>query len=413
MSQLSLRDSFLKKHPYLRYGLGEWRQYEGGIWKPINELVVKSHIQAIIQTHNSTKLTSSLVNSITDLVKQRSYLPDQIFDFNPHILTFNNCCLDLTTYQPVAHSPEYYATSKLQFDYDPTARSDAWDEVVKSFPYADVLQRFAGLALTTETKYEVALWLYGPPGGGKSTFIVGLEAMLGPRACVLGLDEISRSNFALSQIPGKTLAVSTEQPAGFIKCSHKLNAIVSGETLIIDQKFKPQFTITPKIKLLWAMNELPMIPSGPGAGLFRRVFPIYWEGIKESERRPDLKEEIARSGMAIVNWALIGLQKLQAAGRFEMPPELIAARNAYKEESDLTLCFIKDCCTNADDAEISSGELYDNYDKWCVKNGHRPLASNRLAAEMKRLGYEKVRRSIGVFWVGVELASRLSRPHCR
>jgi putative DNA primase/helicase len=401
-SQSGLMDVFLKKHPYIRYGLGRWREYTTGAWPAVDDLYVKNCIQNVIRGA-SVKLSSSLVNSLADLLKQRTYIPTQLFDFNPNILTFSNCCLDLITFRPVTHSPEYYSTIKLDFDYDPTATSAAWNRAVKSFPFPDVLQEFAGLALTTETKYEVALWLYGPAGGGKSTFIVGLEAAVGPRACVLGLDEIDKSDFALAQIPGKTLAVSTEQPSQFVKCSSKLNKLISGESTNINQKFVPQFSILPKVKILWAMNELPTVPSGAGAGLFRRVFPVYWPAIPEGSREPDLKDEIARSGMAVTNWALEGLKRLKARNRFDFPEAMLVARNAYKEQSDNTLSFMDDCCDLEANAEVSSSTLYEEYTKWCVKNGHRPLASNRFAADLERLGHQKTRRSVGVFWLNLTL----------
>src|ERR1700738_163076 len=400
-SQTALRDVFLGKHPYIKFGLGQWREYKDGIWEEVPELSVKNMVQTIVQASPTTRMSSGVVTSITELLKQRTALPDRIFDFNPNILVFNNCCLDLTTYLSVAHAPSYYATQKLKFDYDPEAQSVAWDKAVTSFPCVDVLQRFAGLALPTETKYEVALWLHGPPGGGKSTFIIGLETMLGHRACVLGLDDLSRSNFALSQIPGKTLAVSTEQPAIFVKCAHKLNSLISGESITIEEKFMPRYTIQPKLKILWAMNELPVIPSGAGAGLFRRVYPIYWPAIPELERKPEMKDEIAHSGMAIVNWGLEGLKRLQAANRFEIPVELSQARDTYREMGDVTLTFITECCDH--DGETGSDDLYRRYSDWCDQNGHHALASNRFSVDLERLGFTRRRKNTGQYWPGLTL----------
>lgn len=399
-SQSALRDLFLKQHPHVRFGLGEWREYKEGVWGVVAELDVKRRVQAIIQT--KTRLSSGAVSSITELLKQWTHIPDQLFDYNPHILTFNNCCLDLTDYSVRPHAPEHYVTQKLKFDYDPDARSEAWEEAAKSFPYADVLQRFAGLALTTETKYEVALWLHGPPGGGKSTFIIGLESMLGHRVCVLGLDDLSRSNFALSQIPGKTLAVSTEQPAMFVKCAHKLNTLISGESIVIEEKFHPRFTIQPKAKFLWAMNDLPVIPSGAGAGLFRRIYPIYWPAL--TEQKPNIKDEIAQSGMAVVNWSLEGLKRLQAAGHFAIPPELVTARDVYREQGDVTLTFIDECCEQ-ESGDVDSAALYDSYTKWCLRNGHHPLAINRFSTDLERLGFSKTRTKAGRYWQSLTLKS--------
>lgn len=401
-TQLALRDCFLKKHPDIRYGLGEWRQYKNGIWEVISELTVKSYVQDILQ-RSGTKLSNGVITSITEIVRQKTHIPDTLFDYNPNILIFNNSCLDLITQCEVGHSPENYATTKINYDYDPTARSKSWEESLKRCPYPEFMQEFAGYCATTDTKHELALWLYGPPGGGKSTFIIGLETMLGPKCCTLGLDEIQKTNFGLSQIPGKTLAVSTEQPAYFVKCVPQLNNMISGEFITINRKFRDSLRIAPRIKLLWAMNELPSLPSGSGAGLFRRVIPIYWEALPETERNPDIKEEIMHSGPAVMNWALEGLKRLRTRNRFDIPKPLIAAREQYRTESDMTLCFVDEYYDRVEDGEEPSAEVYELYQKWTSANGHKgALASNRFAVEMQRLGFEKKRKSVGVFWQGIE-----------
>lgn len=402
MSQAALRDNFLKKHPYIRYGLGEWRQYDGGVWESLPELVVKNHIQTIVQ-RSSTRLSNGVVTSISELVKQRTYIPDRLFDAKPHVLTFKDCCLDLTDYTITPHCPDHYSTTKMQFDYDPDARSPAWEKAAEGFPYREFLQDFSGLALTTETKYEIAVWLHGPPGGGKSTFIVGLEAMLGPKCSTLGLNEIAHSTFALSQIPGKTLLVSTEQPSHYVKCVSLLNALISGETTTINRKFRDSFQLTPRAKMLWAMNELPIIPSA-GSGLFRRVYPVYWPSLPEGERNPDIKEEIINSGMAVVNWALPGLKRLRANG-VNVPEELKAARQVYQSENDIMLCFVNECCERSTDLTAPSGELYDRYQHWCALNGHKkPLVIARFSMELERLGFIKMPRiASGVSWRGLHL----------
>lgn len=401
-SQSALRDGFIKQHPTICYGMGEWREYKDGVWEEVNELVIKRYIQQLISASGS-KLTSTLVNQVVELVKPQVYIPSKHFNSNPNILTFADCCLDLVSYQTVRHAKEFYATTKLGFAYDPTAQSPAWTEVEKRFPNRDFLQEFAGYCMTIDTSYEVAVWLHGPAGGGKSTFITGLKTALGERSCGLGLAEVEATQFSLTRIPGRTLAISTEQPSHYIKCVHLLNALISGESVTINQKFKAPFEINPTVKLLWAMNELPTIPSGAGAGLFRRVYPIYWPLLSETDRDPRLKEEIQQSGMAIVNWSLAGLKTLRARGNFLLTDDLKKARDEYKADSDVTLCFLNEVCDTDDQAEIQSSTLYEAYGKWCDDNRHRPFASNRFSAEMKRLGFDRVKRATGNYWQGVEL----------
>jgi putative DNA primase/helicase len=135
---------------------------------------------------------------------------------------------------------------------------------------AEFMQEFAGYCLTTDTGHEIAVWLYGLPGSGKSTFLIGMQVMLGERAGVLGLADIERSRFALADLVGKTLIVATEQPETSIIASHILNAIVSGEPVSVERKFRDAVIIQQRAKAVWAMNVLPRVPD-PNNGLFRRV----------------------------------------------------------------------------------------------------------------------------------------------
>ena len=91
-----------------------------------------------------------------------------------------------------------------------------WEYALKSTvpDAADFLQEFAGYALTTDTRFEIAVWLYGPAGSGKSTVLTGLQTMLGERAGILGLADIERSSFALANLPGKTLYAHTPRLHG-------------------------------------------------------------------------------------------------------------------------------------------------------------------------------------------------------
>jgi putative DNA primase/helicase len=107
--------------------------------------------------------------------------------------------------------------------------------------------------------HELAVWLFGPPASGKSTFLAGLQAMLGHRAGVLGLAEIERNRFALAGLPGKTLVAASEQPSSYLASTNVLNAIISGEPLQVERKYRDPVTVIPRRKIAWAMNELSRV----------------------------------------------------------------------------------------------------------------------------------------------------------
>lgn len=388
---LEVRSRFLKKrNGDICYGLGEWRHYKDGIWESEPELAIKREIQFIAANITGLSVTNGLVTSVTELVRQCVQVSDLLFDSNPNIITFKDCVLDLATWSTVPHSREHYTTSKLPFKYDPTARLPEWERFLVSLPHVDFMQRFAGYCLTSETKYEVALWLWGPPGGGKSTYIEALCAMLGAKACVLGLSEIERSQFALSQLPGRNLAISTEMPARIIRAANVINAIISGELIPVERKYINPYTIRPHAKIIWGMNMLPTI-GNEGVGIFRRVLPVHFPSIPESERDPKLKEAIIRSPMAVANWALQGLRELQKLQSLQIPTELINARDQYKEHNDVTLCFVNEHCERDPNSRVKTTFLHQKYRDWATKNGYRAMSVRNFVHDLDRLGFVNVK----------------------
>src|SRR3712207_4124182 len=175
--------------------------------------------------------------------------------------------------------------------------------------------------------------------------------MLGERAGTLGLGEVERSRFALADVPGKTLLTATEQPAGYMKASYILNSLISGDKLKVEEKFKPAYDVYPKAKLLWAMNELPRVPSA-NDGLFRRVKVIEIEPIPEAERDPEIKDTIKTEGAGILDWALDGLERLRRRGSFEVPAAVKDATARWREMNDVPAMFVAEECETGEGKSV-------------------------------------------------------------
>ncbi len=404
-----LADRWIETAEKTAYGLGDWRRYDNGVWEILPELTVKQEIKKVTVNAKGEgiKPNSAIISSVSDLAKYDLATNDDLFDANIDYLVCTNGTLYIPTRTLGDHDPNLYATSGVGYAYDPEATATHWEVFLTSVfdeDVADFLQEFAGYCLTTDTSYEVAIWLHGFPGGGKSTFSLGITTMLGNRAGVLGLADIERSQFSLSNLPGKTLVVATEQPSIYFSATHILNAIVSGEAIQIDRKWKQPFNLIPRAKILWSMNGLPRI-NDPSNGLFRRVKVISMPPLPEDDKDPRFKREIEKEGAGILNWALDGLSRLKERDGFNIPSSIDNATENFKKNNDIPASFVADCCLVEDSYSIKSSHLYSAYRVWCLETSHKPQSSTSVAVEWKRLGFEQKRKNDGIYWAGVQLSA--------
>lgn len=404
-SQLAAR--WLAVNKLTAFGMGDFRRYDGGIWAAVELDVIRKEVKKIIDAarHEGVRPTNGRLTSVLELGRVEIVVNSSRWDAQHDYLICQNGALHIPSRQLQAHTPEHYATSRLDFDYDPGALAPTFKAVLeKCIPdAAEFVQEFAGYALTTDTSHELAMWFYGPPGSGKSTILGGLQAMLGTRAGLLGLADIERSRFALNNLPGKTLVVSTEQPETFITATHVLNAIISGEPITIEQKFKDAVNIVPRAKLAWAMNDLPRV-NGANNGIMRRVKVVKFPALAAAERDPEVKERIKHEGAGVLNWALEGLARLHKRGKFAPPKCVEDATAEFKNNNDVPALFLADIdALIGPQYEAQAGQLYEKYKAWCIENGHKAQSSTSLADEWRRLGFDRRKANGRAFWRGVGL----------
>lgn len=293
------------------------------IWVEVPDFQVEAEIQAIIDGDRklSVPVTSTTLKSIVKLVRVKVSKADGTFDSKPDLITLTDCTLEISTRQRRLHSHKDHLTSAFPFAYDPTARSSVWQYYLDNTVPGEChsfLQEYAGYCLTTDTTHETAVWFCGPSGCGKSTFLDGLRAALGNCVTTFSIGNLD-SRFGLAHLKGKTLAISSEQPAT-VKQAQMLNQLISGEGIMVEQKYANPYEMINHAKFLWAMNDVPKIPSG-GIGLERRVVLIKFSPLPEGERDENIKRQVKMSGQAIFNWVLEGLDRLQARGHFVRPEQ--------------------------------------------------------------------------------------------
>jgi putative DNA primase/helicase len=412
---------WIATQPLTVFARSSFYRYENGLWQIHPEPIAKREIKEILEAAKAEKIrpTNALLASVYALAQYTVARRDTDFDASSDYLVCRNGTLHIPTRTLGPHDPKLYITTGVNYDYDPDATAPAWERYLEwlveqcGADVVEFLQEFAGLALTLEMKYEVAIWLVGKMGGGKSTFIEGIRAALSDRVSRLGLSDVARSRFALTSLPGKTLATCTEQPSDFIAQTDMLNAIISGETITVERKFEHPFDFNPTVKLLWAMNEKPRV-ADPNNGIFRRVHIINIPPIDDADKDVTLKPRIQLEGPGILNWCLDGWARLTHRGYFIKPLSVVQASYEFQLSSDLCALFMDECMERdpqplAPTMRERSGDLYKSFKQWAIDNGHKPLSSHRAAERWQALGLE--RRSINgqKYYFGAELNDNAPR----
>ena len=418
--EYDLRDNVIDRlGGKIKYSSGTFRRYERGIWRDVHELEVRHEVAEelrLAETIIGVKPTYSLEKNITEAIKSKVYTREDEWNRYPHVLVFDNCALDTRTMKRVEHSPQYMSTVALPYTFDPEATAPTWEIVLRQLLGEDeqrFLQEFAGYCLTSSVKHQMTLWLVGPPGGGKSTLIAGLEAMLGELAGSLGLSQLqgSGSRFALGHILGKTMLTCTENPRGHIKVTDTLNALITGDTLQVEQKYKNPVSYNNTAKLVWAMNGLPGLYDANN-GLFRRV-KVLELGKAITHKDPDVIDRVRIEGAGIVNWALDGLARLNERGWFTYPDSVKDATSRFRDDNDLQGQFLEQRCERApseqlfytEDYRAYAARLTEAFNQWAGENGHSGKWSTKaLKSEWERLGLKKGNRDKhGQPWYGVRV----------
>lgn len=429
-----LRDRWLRRSNPMAYARSEFWMYQvpqgepgdgDGRWHVKEESLVKKEILEVIIAAKQEKVSpeNSLVSSVYGLARWGCAIDSKLLDADLDYLACSNGALHIPTAKLEPHAPGLYMTTGVDYAYDRDAKAPAWEKYIAwlegrlGVDEVQFLREFAGLCATPNMKFEIAVWLFGQPGCGKSTFIEGIQAALGDRWCKIGLRDIDRSQYSLVNLPGKTMAIATEQPGDYVRCLDLLDQIISGEATDIEGKYRNVITILPKVKFLWSMDKLPRIPHA-GSGLFRRVFVVpMGRSIPEGEIDPDLKEEIKTEGPGIINWLLDGLYMLVERGHFSIPRKIKQATQDFREVNDVVGGFAAEALEFGDYEEASC-DLFDRYRKWCDRNNHKPMSTTALSQEWIRLGLtnvdengKKLKRHPGIIlWKGARLIDNEQLP---
>lgn len=398
------------------FSRGEFYGYENGVWNKL-PYIRKEFWE--LSSKNGAKANAGYISSVMDYVGNKVSIPDDELDQHDNLINLGNGVLSLQTMKLKAHEPKQYFTTQLGFEYEAEAECQTWRKFISEVlvfqnqrhdqAMADFIQEAFGYSLTASIEHEISFWMIGEGANGKSTMLKVLDALAGSAALHLNLGILDRDKYQLAQLGGKRVVICTEAPETTVADS-TLKAIISGDTMNVRSPYGKPFSLTPKAKVWWAMNNAPRV-NDSSEGFWRKMKVIPFNRTFEVEERDrKLIGKLLKELPGIFNWALEGLKRLEKNGYFTECDQIDDATLQYREESDLTKQHLAERTVQTEAGYASSKELYEDYREWCKANGYKPLTHNRVARDWRRLRLKPNRDPKGNqrIWYGVELLSDTS-----
>jgi putative DNA primase/helicase len=280
-------------------------------------------------------------------------------------------------------TPAWFSGVACPYNYDPNATCPHWLSFLDGVLDGDadsiaLLQEWFGLNLVPDNRYERLMMYAGPPRGGKGTALEVMGAMLGERQCASTSFSKLSSRFGLAPLVGRLSAILPDAHIGrgtdAKAALEVIKSVTGNDPQAIDRKGINEL---PRVRLFCrfsiAVNELPKLPDEAGA-LKTRLLLLHFRNSFAGKEDTGLKARLKTEAPGVALWALEGLRRLRAGGRFTIPQRSAAMVEEFERIVSPVLGFLDECCeVSGDDSTWALKDpLFAAWCAWSEDRGSDP-----------------------------------------
>jgi P4 family phage/plasmid primase-like protien len=395
-----------KKRPNLYHYRDDYYDHEAGHYTIIDEATIRADLYEFLDhcdkevpckgKPTETELVSFAPNKssvsetgealkalghVVPTIAQPHWLDGRAGPNPADLICFPNGILNINSNQFTPPDPMLFTPHGVGFDYNPNAAAPTqWlnflDQIFDGEQdQIGSLQEMFGYCLSSDVSQEKVFMLLGDKRSGKDTIRHTLQSLLSSTViCGPTLDSMS-TNFGMSQLISKQLAVVGDVRLGS-KCDKDLLAEhvlkLSGRGLFtIDRKNKSHWTGSLPCKLLLISNEMPTLKDASGALASRIITYRSRTSFYGREDRHLFENKIRPELPAILLWALDGLRRMRQRGPIAEPACSMEAREELAREGSPIMSFVQECLTLDASATVEKNAMYSAYLDFAHHNGLR------------------------------------------
>jgi putative DNA primase/helicase len=384
--------------------------------------------KAFLSFVNKSLSRNALANMIHLAKKKVRQVSANDFDRDPWKLNVENGTVDLRSGELLPHRSEDLVSKLIRVRYDPQAKCpqfmaflyrimgshpDASEcELVNAEQLVLYLQKVFGCAATGKPEKLLSV-LHGEGNNGKTTLLEIIRDALGDKeyAGQIQVDSLmvrpkealssNAVNTDLADLQGCRFVSSSEVEQGQRLSLSRVKHLTGLGQIRARRLRENMITFQPTHKLFLDCNHRPVI-TDPNDAVWNRVKCIPFKvQIPAAEIDRDLPSKLRTELPGILRWLVEGAVLYHRDGLGD-PPDVAAATEEYRQESDRLKEFFEDSCVVAPTGDLASWKkegcwvevsaLYKAYTAWAETAGTKyPLSKDTFDERLQKLGRKRDR----------------------
>ena len=327
----------------------------------------------------------------------QAYLYDESvrFNENPYTIVFKNGILNINTLEFKPMTPENYESIQINANYNPNVKTPIIDEYFgtatrQNKDIEQLLYEAIGYSMLKTNELQKAFLLVGGGRNGKSTFLDLIKEILGrENTTAISFKDLA-NNFRASAMNNKLASLAGDISSAPLTDSDLVKSIISGEDIMVEQKYKDAHAKAMFATLFFAANKLPRTPD-QSYGFYRRLTIIPFIADLTSVSRVDglqFKQRLLSQDSldyAAYKAVLAISRVLNTTKEFTTPKEIVEMMEQYKIDNSSVLSWFHE----AYDAnmekfkKLTLDTAYSNYKNYCVQSLRHALNQSNFINSVK------------------------------
>jgi putative DNA primase/helicase len=365
--------------------------YQNGVYRPYGEDFIRKQCRDRLGEESRINRVAEVIEHITDLCKIDT---DELNTKAKELINVKNGMLNCKTGNLLPHDKQYLSTIQIPVAYNPEVKCPLIDRFFnKTLPQdcIPLVEELAGYCLIPDVRFERAFMFVGSGENGKSTLLNLIGAFLGKsNISNIPLQELCAHRFKRAGLFGKLANIFTDLSSKSLQDSSYFKAIVSGDDIDAERKFKTPFSFKPYSRLIFSANKIPRSYDKTHA-FYRRwriiPFPFTFKG-KKANRDLISKLTTENELSGLLNCAVTGLKRVFKNRDFTENETTREALQDYKIENDSIAAFVSAMCRLNKNDRVERSTLYIKFTIFCEGEGRNKIG--------RKLFYSGIRELQGV-----------------